>query len=476
MKYTPDKYNNNMKGSYYLNSIFKLIPINDDSPCLMLHPNQRNLLDETMINTTIHFGFQKTEVICKQLDTIKENEIGLSNSVIEYLKLPLEADYEIAIQNGEIIIGPFIGVLITNTQKKLKKKVNKLKQIKKLEQIKKQYRIVRGVVLALSEEGIDEKNSRVHGYFYNPSSKKWEEGTFPFPSVMVKRTSLSNDRRNYLKKLYGPRFFHLAGINKWKMYQRLRSNPDLLPHLPKTFLYKKPKDILKYLKELGTIYVKPLSGSQGIGIEKFIAEHDHYCVKFRQNKKNTTIQFSSDTELLDYVKSKFKSKNFIIQQQIDIEIEKNHPLDFRIALIKDQSGQWEDVGMVGRKGKKGSGISNLSSGGRMQNAQSLILTLFNLSEAEAWSIRQKMSEIAIKAAKEIDKYDSIFKSGVDIAIDRDLRIWIIELNNRSPYLKFSKAGLKNTNKIARKSRMLYAKYLAGFPKEKKDSEQSALLW
>ncbi|MFG3614179.1 YheC/YheD family endospore coat-associated protein [Rummeliibacillus stabekisii] len=459
-----------------MNNVYKIIPISDGSPCIILHPKQRKLLDATRIKTTIHFGFHKTEVIFKQLNTIKENEIGLSNTVIENLRLPLEVDYEISIQNDEIIIGPFIGVMITNSHKKLIKKVNKLKQIKKLEQIKKQYRLVNGVVLALSVEGIDENNSKVHGFLYNPSTKNWVEGTFPFPSVIVKRTTMPSNSKKYLKKLYGRRFFHLAGINKWKMYQRLHKNPDLLPYIPKTFLYKKPTDILKYLKELGTIYIKPISGSSGNGIEKFIAKPNQYCVKFRLNRKNETIHFSSENELLDYVKSKFKSKKFIIQQQIDIEIEKNHPIDFRIALIKNQSGQWEDIGMVARKGRKGSGVSNILNGGRMQNARSLLLTLYNLSEAEALNIRQKMSEIAIKAAREIDKYDTIFKSGVDIALDRDHHIWLIELNNRKPYLKFSRVGPKSTIKKARKSRMLYAKYLAGFPKEKKDSDLSALLW
>ncbi|GIN90200.1 hypothetical protein J22TS1_12510 [Siminovitchia terrae] len=452
-----------------MEKVFKLIPISEDSPCLILNPKQSKLLDETMIKTTIHFGLQKIEVTCKQLDTIKENEIGLSTTVIENLKLPLEVDYEVSIQNGEIIIGPFIGVLITNSRAKLKKKVNKLIPIKKLKQISKQYRLVRGVVVAFSWNGIDQNNSKINGYFYNPSSKKWEEGTFPFPAVIVKRTALSTERKKYLKKLYGSRFFHLASINKWKMYKRLSSNKDLIPHLPKTFLYKKPEDILNHLKSFRTIYVKPLSGFRGIGIEKFIAEPDHYCVKYRSDRKNVTIHFSSDTELLDYVKSKFKSKRYIIQQQIDLEIEKNHSIDFRIALIKNQSGKWEDVGMVGRKGRKGSVVSNLTNGGKMIRAQTLLLTSLNLSEAEALSIRQKMSEIAIKAAEEIDKYDTIFKSGVDIAIDRDHHIWLIELNNRKPYLKFSKVGLKSTIVKVRNSRLFYAKYLAGFPKEKKNT-------
>ncbi|WP_313431953.1 YheC/YheD family endospore coat-associated protein, partial [Siminovitchia terrae] len=449
-----------MMGSDCLDKVFKLIPISEDSPCLMLHPNQSELLDETMIKTTIHFGLQKIEVTCKQLATIKENEIGLSNTVIENLKLPLEVDYDVSIQNGEIIIGPFIGVLMTNSRAKLKKKVNKLKQISK------QYRLVRGVVVAFSWEGIDQNNSKIIGYIYNPSSKKWEEGTFPFPAVIIERTTLSTKRKKYFKKLYGSRFIHSLSINKWKMYQRLRSNQHLIPHLPKTFLYKKPNDILKYLKTFRTIYVKPLSGLQGIGIEKFITEPDHYCVKYRSNQKNKTIHFSSENELLDYVKSKFKSKKFIIQQQIDLEIEKNHSIDFRIALIKNQSGKWEDVGIVGKKGVKGSIVSNLENGGKVIRAQTLLLTSFNLSEDEALSIRQKMYKIAIKAAEEIDKYENIYKSGVDIAIDRHHHIWLIELNNRNPSKNiFLYLGDYDTVSKLQNAIIFYAKYLAGFPKE-----------
>ncbi|GIN94289.1 hypothetical protein J6TS1_01590 [Siminovitchia terrae] len=445
-----------------MDGAFKIIPISEDSPYLMLNPKQSKLLDETMRKTTIHFGLQKIKVACKQLNTLKKNEIGLSTTVIENLQIPLEVDYEVSIQNGEILIGPFIGILLANSRVILENKLKKLKYIK-------QSSLVSGSVIAFSWEGIDQKSSKIIGYIYNPSSKKWEEGTFPFPAVIVRRTALSTKRKKYLKNLYGSRFFHLASVNKWKMYRRLSSNKDLIPHLPKTFLYKKPEDILNHLKSFRTIYVKPLSGLQGIRIKKFIAEGDHYCVKYRRNQENNTINFSTDTELLNYVKSKFKSKRYIIQQQIDLEIEKNHSIDFRIALIKNQSGKWEDVGMIGRKGIKGSVVSNLSNGGKVKRAQTIFLKSLHLSKDEALSIRQKMSEIAIKAAEEIDKYETIYKSGVDIAIDRHHHIWLIELNNLTPgFASFSKVGLKSTIIKVSNSRMLYAKYLAGFPKEKEN--------
>ncbi|MGE7917593.1 YheC/YheD family protein [Viridibacillus sp. NPDC093762] len=443
-----------------MSNIYNIVPINNDSQCLLFYPNQSKMIDETMHTSTIHFGLQEMEVTCKSLNTLKENEIGLSNTVIENLQLPLGVDYEISIQNGRIIIGPFIGILVADSQEVLNKSKKRLKHVIK------QYPLIRGVIVAFSWEGIDRNNSKVNGYIYNPSSKKWESGNFPFPTVIVKRTLLSRERKKYLKNLYGSRFFHLATLNKWKMYQRLSSNKQLLPHLPKTFLYKKPEDIIKHLKTFCTIYVKPLSGLQGIGIEKFVAESNQYCVKYRRNKKNKTIIFSSEHELLDYVKSKFKSKKYIIQQGIDLELEKNHTIDFRIALIKNQSGLWEDVGMIGRKGIKGSIVSNLSNGGKVEFAKSLLLTSLHLTEAEMVSIRQIMTDIAIKAAGEIDKHENIFKSGVDIAIDRHRHIWIIELNNFSPgFRSFSKVGFSDAVSKIKNSRMFYAKYLAGFPED-----------
>ncbi len=144
-----------------MSSVFKLVPISNNRPCLMYHPNQSKLIDETILTTTIHFGLQDMEVNCEQLNTLKENEIGLSNIIIEKLQLPLEVDYEISIQDGSIIIGPFIGILIADSNANLKKKLKKLKHVIKL------YPLVRGAIVAFSWEGIDQNNSKVNGYIYN---------------------------------------------------------------------------------------------------------------------------------------------------------------------------------------------------------------------------------------------------------------------------------------------------------------------
>ncbi|MGE8205247.1 hypothetical protein ACQKP0_11825 [Heyndrickxia sp. NPDC080065] len=149
-----------------MNNVFKLIPLNINDQCLMLYPNQSKLIDKTMQTTTIHFGFQEMEVNCKQLNTLKENEIGLSNTTIEKLQLPLGVDYELSIQKDGIIIGPFIGLLIANTDADLKRK------LKNLYSIVKQYPLVRGTIVVFSWEGLDQKHYKINGYIYNPTLQK----------------------------------------------------------------------------------------------------------------------------------------------------------------------------------------------------------------------------------------------------------------------------------------------------------------
>ena len=280
---------------------------------------------------------------------------------------------------------------------------------------------------------------------------------------------LSSERTNYLNTIYGPRFFNSGSFNKWQMYQLLSSNKELLPHLPKTVIYSKPEDIINYLNNFRTIYVKPLAGQKGVNIAKFMAEGDQYSVKYRMKNENKTIFFSTENELLNYAKSMFKSKRYIIQQEIDLEINKNHLIDFRIVLIKDQSGHWENAGMVGRIGVEGSVVSNRSSGGEVVNGKDLLLSSFNFSEEEMLNYYRKMTEIATKAAVELDQYENIYKYGVDIGIDRHRHIWIIELNNRSPNDNiFSYVGAYDTVRNIKDSRLNYAKYLAGFPAEREN--------
>ena len=88
----------------------------------MLHPNQSTFIGEKMPSTTIHFGLQGMEVTCKHINTLKENELGLSTNIIETLQLPIGIDYELIFQNEGILIGPFIGILIKDSHAVLNKK------------------------------------------------------------------------------------------------------------------------------------------------------------------------------------------------------------------------------------------------------------------------------------------------------------------------------------------------------------------
>lgn len=438
--------------------ICKVVPISNNSHCLLLHSNQFNLINETKETTIISFGLKEMEVTYRQSDMLNENEIGLTKTMIEYLQVPLGVDYELALHNGKFTIGPFIGLLLAESNAKVKRKLKKNKRIIE------QNPLVNGVIIAFSWEDMDHKTETITGYLYNSSTEEWEKGTFPFPAVLVKRMVLSKKRIKFLKSLYGQRFFNSGSINKWKMYQYLSKNKELLHHLPKTVLYKRPKNIVNGLKRFGTIYVKPIYGLKGIGIVKMVAEPSQYSIQYRSKQKNKTIHLSTENELLHYVKKNFKKNKYIIQEEIDSQLQKGHIIDFRIFIVKNQSGQWEDVGMIARKGSKGSIVSNLSNGGKRDEVIKLMSTSFHISEAKVLSIRETMSGIAIKAAEEIDKYENIYRHGVDIALDRHQHISLIELNHRSPAFKrsFPKDAVTKINN----SRLLYAKYLAGFPLDK----------
>ncbi len=427
---------------------------------ITIHPEPAKELGVEYWNTGfMRFGIKSVLVTFVIETTIPRNEIRITPDLLVKLGLQTKCLNEFIVIENELIVGPFIGILASKTDKRLNEMVSKLSTYIR------NYEKIRGSIVAFSLEGINKDNLTVTGYMYNPQNNTWVKGSYPYPGSIFKHIQISNKLLEHFHSVLSGKIFNSIPFNKWEMYQWLSQFPKVTTNLPFTELYEKPLQILDVLKQYKSIIIKPLNYSFGKGIVEVTKQNEHqYRVRYRRKGKNHSISMNNTKELHHFLGRKFKKNRFIIQEKLDLELEEGRVIDFRVMLDKDGTGKWTTSGIIGKKGKPGSIVINTLNRSQIVWGETLLKKSLKLSRSKAKEYVKRLEEVAIMAAECIDQCGTIIgKLGADVAVDKSGKIWIIELNNRQPDdLMASYAGKKDISYEVRLKNMLFAKYLSGF--------------
>ncbi|MCM2532751.1 YheC/YheD family protein [Neobacillus pocheonensis] len=442
---------------------YKIIPDLNAQNSLTIHPNeakQNNIL--SFKKWFLRFGIQALEIKLKTSSSLNENEIKLSVGIIDFLRIPLCCRFEIRQENNEILLGPFIGILATLKKKSLDESVQYLSNYLY------DYEHIGGAVIAFSLEGIDPHRYTIEGYIFNPDRKEWEPGVYSYPASVFKIIYLNKDWRNHFQTVFGSRLFNSYVFNKWEMYKWLSKEANIIPYLPKTVLYSKPQDLESFLNIYNDIFVKPVHGSMGDRIFKVskIGKKE-LNLEYHQNGVPYETIFPNVFDLAAFFKAQFKGKTIILQQALDLISFEGKKIDFRIVMVKNQVGVWEDMCMVAKYGQQGSIVTNILAGGTAKIGEITLQKIFSVSDEEVFRLRKEISRIIHDAAQWIEQCGvHCGNLGIDIAIDTLRKIWIIEMNNLNPSPLFAlDISDRQLFYQIKRLNMLYAKRLAGFPEE-----------
>ncbi|EEG78874.1 YheC/YheD family endospore coat-associated protein [Dethiobacter alkaliphilus] len=441
-----------------MNNLIKILP--DEQFQNRITLSSRLVGQERKI-TYVRFGSRCCEVSVYVSPELAKNEALLSSNVIRALQVPLQPLYMLKIRQYEMEFGPYIGLLA------FRKKANLDEYISNLTNYLYDYQSIGGAVLAFSAEGVDTEKQLIDGYIYNPDLNEWEQGLYPFPASLFKRAGMRKSLRDHFHSLLGQRIFNSYIFNKWEMHTWLSNFETTKPYLPETILYETAKDALWFLKTYNEAFIKPISGSQGEGILTAKKIGNHYVFKFREEGNIQKKIIETQEEAMAFMKRLLRKDAYIIQQPLSLLKHEDRVIDFRMLLVKDQNGKWEDFNLITRFGKSGSYVSNISDGGSAELAMSTFTGIFSLSAERAYKFRQEIAQVCIDAALNLEKCGiHVGNLGIDVAIDQDFKIWIIEINNKDPNHTISiDANDRQTFYQIKKANMLYAKFLAGFGEE-----------
>lgn len=212
--------------------------------------------------------------------------------------------------------------------------------------------------------------------------------------------------------------------DKWGKTKLLLRNGVLRRHIPKTKLFGK-QALYDMLYDYGMVYVKPTNGQMGIGVMRV----ERYKGGYFYQRGTRKASFGTYEALYRALTREKKGKVYIVQKGINLLKHKGRPFDIRLMVQKSPYGGWEATGTLGRVAHPRKIVTNGSQGGSIYPTAYL---LKRYSDAGYRSrLLRHMDYLGLQTAKEMrSAYPGLRVIGLDLALDRQMKPWILEVNTK----------------------------------------------
>lgn len=219
--------------------------------------------------------------------------------------------------------------------------------------------------------------------------------------------------------------------SKWLKTKALLEDETVSGYVPKTKRMNE-RTLASMLKEYGMVYVKPVSGTYGMGVMR--VEHDRISNRYNYQQGERKREFHTFSGLYkSLLKHKMKRK-YLVQQGIHLLKYRKRRFDIRVMVQKNPKGIWESTAVIGRLGHPQKIVTNYHDGGKPMPIPYLLSP--HLSPQSLIQFEKILKEVGKQAAIALSrKYPGILMVGADIGVDKKFNPWIIELNtNPDPYI------------------------------------------
>jgi glutathione synthase/RimK-type ligase-like ATP-grasp enzyme len=197
-------------------------------------------------------------------------------------------------------------------------------------------------------------------------------------------------------------------------------------HVPETKVMKKDT-LYRMLHKYRMVYVKPNVGSYGIGVMKVewkkSAQESPYRYQIDTRKK----RFEDFSSMFTAIRKDSERKSYLVQRGIDLLKHRGKRFDIRVMVQQTPKSSWETTGVIGRVAHPKKIVTNFHNGGKLTPVEKLLSQYLASDERQRYIL--KLQELGQQVAKTMQaKYRGIKEIGVDVAIDQELKPWILEVN------------------------------------------------
>jgi glutathione synthase/RimK-type ligase-like ATP-grasp enzyme len=304
--------------------------------------------------------------------------------------------------------------------------------------------------------------------------RKWSRRLTPLPPLIYDRC-FYHDARHYrqyktsVRQLYQDPRIHWLGRplqGKYHTYSLLRTHESIASCLPETRRYTHSNDIVKMMRQYGDICLKPNGGSHGRGVLVIHRQaNQSYLIRGR-DRQNRAFHFTRlhVSDVVDWCHKFIGTTRYIIQPYLTLTTADGTPFDLRLLIQKNEQKLWTMTGSAIRVGHPRSITSNLHGGGKAVSWESFCQD--QLPREQLPDIIEQIKQCTRLVPTHIEqKHGPLVELGIDIGIDRQGRVWLLEVNSKPGRSVFLQTGDHQLHQLAIEKPLRYAQALLSDTKE-----------
>lgn len=418
----------------------------------------------------IRFGRCKSRIKLQVIPAGEEPAIIISSEIFLKLSIPEKLNTEMVVADHEIVLGPVLGVFVNSSYiGDLRKQTPRPSSLHMLKANEHSCLFIYFFTI----EGADWLNYKVQGWYYSQISNTWVQKWLPLPNVVYDRGVGFHKNEKLLLRHYREQFSPAGSItrinssdvlDKYWVYERIKNHENIKQYLPETIRYNSVEDVVAMLNKHKIVYLKSFYGSCGSEVMTVTGSNGGYKCSYFDSDHMKKVVVNGASGLQELIRGFFKDKSFIVQQGIDLLKYGGSRIDMRVLIQKNGEGKWISVYNVAIQGVRNSLITaGEEKGARFFNFTEFMPLVLNMSNQLVEELNNRIKEACIRIAKVIEQeYGPFGEIGMDMALDKNLKIWFIEANSKPD--RELEPGIIGSARIRAICLNIidYTKYLSGF--------------
>ncbi|GEN33534.1 YheC/YheD family protein [Aneurinibacillus danicus] len=214
-------------------------------------------------------------------------------------------------------------------------------------------------------------------------------------------------------------------MGKWELWNFFASDETIRPYLPSTAMFSE-HTLRSYLAMYPLVFVKPDNGRGGRGVVKIWRTKEGYTFI---RERGRIVRCRTMERLYRKIKQDLQpGKRYVIQEGVRLAKINGRPFDIRLAMMR-KSGRWEAIGMLAKVAGPNSAVTNIARGkGYVTGVRNALKKALGLRDDAIDVLQDEMKEVGYRIGEKFDEFRTYEQIGLDFAVDRNGKLWVIEEN------------------------------------------------